>query len=152
MPNNYQWLHMNTDIIFFNKGHTTRPTTKNSLNMAIRLALFSGGLAAGSTALAQPAPSIEEVVVMGQSRTFANSSATQEMQNQVSAASSVLGAIDYIPGVMVNEGDAFGGDDWSTTISIRGFQVSLDEQQLGTTIDGIPNGNRNSAKTRLGTD
>ncbi|MDO9521733.1 MAG: TonB-dependent receptor [Pseudohongiella sp.] len=124
-------------------GHTTGPINRNSLKIAVRLAMIAGGIAAGSSAFAQQTPAIEEVVVMGQSRTFANSSATQEMQNQVSAASSVLGAIDYIPGVMVNEGDAFGGDDWSTTISIRGFQVSLDEQQLGTTIDGIPNGNSN---------
>lgn len=89
------------------------------------------------------APAIEEMIVVSQTRTFANSSVTEEMQNQVSAASSVLAAIDYIPGVMVNEGDAFGGDDWSTTVSIRGFQVSLDGQQLGMTIDGIPNGNSN---------
>ena len=45
--------------------------------------------------------------------------------------------------MLINEGDVFGGDDWSTTVSIRGFQLSLDEQQVGITVDGIPNGNSN---------
>ncbi|MFT6992127.1 MAG: hypothetical protein ACJASL_004125, partial [Paraglaciecola sp.] len=51
--------------------------------------------------------------------------------------------IDNLPGVLINEGDTFGSDDWSTTVSIRGFQLSLDEQQIGITIDGIANGNSN---------
>ncbi len=56
---------------------------------------------------------------------------------------SVLAVIDNIPGVLINEGDTFGSDDWSTTVSIRGFQISLDEQQVGITVDGIANGNSN---------
>ncbi|MEX2334895.1 MAG: TonB-dependent receptor, partial [Pseudohongiella sp.] len=115
--------------------------TTKKLYRGVCLAL--GTLAAAPLALAQGTPAVEEMVVTSQMRTFASSSVSEEMLNQVSGASSVLGAIDYIPGVLVNEGDAFGGDDWSTTISIRGFQVSLDEQQLGMTIDGIPNGNSN---------
>ena len=56
---------------------------------------------------------------------------------------SVLAVVNNLPGVLINEGDVFGGDDWSTTVSIRGFQLSLDEQQVGITVDGIPNGNSN---------
>lgn len=56
---------------------------------------------------------------------------------------SVLAAIDNLPGVLINEGDTFGADDWSTSISIRGFQVDLSQQQVGITIDGIANGNSN---------
>lgn len=117
---------------------------KKLITVAIQATL--GGVVMSHSLIAgaqTSAPVIEEMVIVSQTRTFANSSVTEDMQNQVSAASSVLGAIDYIPGVLVNEGDAFGGDDWSTTVSIRGFQVSLDEQQLGMTIDGIPNGNSN---------
>jgi len=117
---------------------------KKLITVAIQIAMGSVVMAHGVMASAQSEdPTIEEVIVVSQTRTFANSSVTEEMQNQVSPASSVLGAIDFIPGVLVNEGDAFGGDDWSTAVSIRGFQVSLDEQQLGMTIDGIPNGNSN---------
>ena len=74
---------------------------------------------------------------------FANAESTASMQRQQSALTSVLATADNLPGVSIQEGDAFGFDDWSTTISMRGFQISLDEQQLGMTIDGMPNGNSN---------
>lgn len=89
------------------------------------------------------APSIEEVFIVSKKTTYGNSTVTEGMIAQTSPVASVLGAIKTVPGVLINEGDAFGGDDWSTTISIRGFQVNLDEQQLGMTVDGIPNGNSN---------
>ncbi|MCH6257267.1 TonB-dependent receptor [Puniceicoccaceae bacterium K14] len=65
---------------------------------------------------------------------------------QVEIASSLTSALDHIntlPGVIVQEGDAFGGDDWSTSVSIRGFQTTRNSSQLGYTIDGLPNGNTN---------
>ncbi len=65
------------------------------------------------------------------------------MMWQQSDLTSVNAVIDNLPGVLVNEGDVFGSDDWSTTLSIRGFQNSLNLQQIGITIDGIPNGNSN---------
>ncbi|MBQ4845157.1 TonB-dependent receptor [Pseudoalteromonas sp. MMG005] len=86
---------------------------------------------------------IEEVTVVGQSVSFANNATTQEMSKQQAAMTSALAIIDNLPGVLINEGDTFGSDDWSTTVSIRGFQLSLDEQQIGITIDGIANGNSN---------
>ncbi|WP_352311640.1 TonB-dependent receptor plug domain-containing protein, partial [Psychrobacter sp. W2-37-MNA-CIBAN-0211] len=57
--------------------------------------------------------------------------------------SSVLSVIDNLPGISINEGDAFGGDDWSTTITMRGFSIDSNQQQLGMTVDGIPNGGSN---------
>jgi len=86
---------------------------------------------------------IEQVVVIGKSVSYANNETTQNMLNQHSSLTSVLAVIDNLPGVLINEGDTFGSDDWSTTVSIRGFQISLDEQQIGITIDGIANGNSN---------
>lgn len=56
---------------------------------------------------------------------------------------SPLSIIDTLPGVSVNEGDNFGFDDGSTIVAIRGFQTNLDTQQIGITIDGMPNGNSN---------
>lgn len=117
---------------------------KKLISIAVKSVISGLAMSGSGLILAQnTAPAIEEMLVISQARTFASSSVTEEMKNQLSAASSVLGAIDYVPGVLVNEGDAFGGDDWSTTVSIRGFQVSLDAQQLGMTVDGIPNGNSN---------
>lgn len=86
---------------------------------------------------------IEKIQVVGKSVSFANNETTKNMVQQQSTLTSILSSIDNLPGVLINEGDAFGSDDWSTTISIRGFQISLDEQQVGITVDGIANGNSN---------
>lgn len=86
---------------------------------------------------------VEEITVVGKSVSYANNAISQEMIDQQSTLTSVMAVIDNLPGVLINEGDTFGTDDWSTTVSIRGFQLSLDEQQIGLTADGIPNGNSN---------
>ena len=86
---------------------------------------------------------IEEITVVGKSLSYANNHTSAEMFNQQSTMTSALAVIDNLPGVLINEGDTFGSDDWSTTVSIRGFQLSLDEQQVGITVDGIANGNSN---------
>ena len=103
-------------------------------------------LAAPAAMAGEPAQTtgmVEEVVVIGQSRTYANNEVTDSMLSQQTPITSVLAAIDNLPGVSIQEGDTYGFDDWSTTIAIRGFQVSLDEQQIGMTIDSMPNGNSN---------
>ncbi|MFT5711575.1 MAG: iron complex outermembrane receptor protein [Halioglobus sp.] len=112
-------------------------------------ALATVGMSSGS-AFAQNANAqnqsdteIEEVHVTAQKKVFSNNVITASMQQQQSPITSVNALIDNLPGVSIQEGDTYGFDDWSTTIAIRGFQNSLDEQQVGTTIDGIPNGNSN---------
>lgn len=86
---------------------------------------------------------IEEILVTTSPKAYNNSLVTEGMIAQQTPLTSPLALIDNLPGVSIQEGDTFGFDDWSTTISIRGFQVSLDEQQIGITIDGMPNGNSN---------
>nr|WP_241737441.1 TonB-dependent receptor [Neptunicella marina] len=86
---------------------------------------------------------LEEITVVGRSVSYANNQTDDSMLKQQTALTSALAVIDNLPGVLINEGDTFGSDDWSTTVSIRGFQLSLDEQQIGITIDGIANGNSN---------
>lgn len=86
---------------------------------------------------------VESITVVGKSVSYANNATSDEMIKQQSSMTSVLAAIDNLPGVLINEGDTFGSDDWSTSISIRGFQVDLGQQQIGITIDGIANGNSN---------
>ena len=48
--------------------------------------------------------------------------------------------VDNLPGVSVQEGDAYGFDDRSSNVAVRGFQTNINEAQIGTTIDGFPNG------------
>lgn len=86
---------------------------------------------------------IEEVTVVAKPTSYANNVIEPAMMEQQSAVSSVLSVIDNLPGISINEGDAFGGDDWSTTITMRGFSIDGNQQQLGMTIDGIPNGGSN---------
>lgn len=86
---------------------------------------------------------LEEVLVVAQAQVFGNNVVTEGMLNRESTMTSINGVIDSLPGVSIQEGDAYGFDDWSTSIVIRGFQTNLDEQQIGTTIDGLPNGNSN---------
>ncbi|MFC3053566.1 TonB-dependent receptor [Kordiimonas pumila] len=86
---------------------------------------------------------VEEIIVSAKKTTFSNNATDAIMLQQEPDASSVLSVIDNLPGIFVAEGGPFGSDDWSTTLSIRGFAVSLSEQQIGMTIDGLPNGNSN---------
>ena len=59
---------------------------------------------------------------------------------QQSSITSVTSVVDNLPGVSIQEGDAYGFDDWSSNVVVRGFQVTISEAQIGTTIDGFPNG------------
>lgn len=86
---------------------------------------------------------VEEIVVAGKREAYGNIAVTQDVITKTSPAASVIDVLKGVPGVLINEGDAFGSDDWTTTVFMRGFQSSLDAQQLGMTIDGIPNGNSN---------
>jgi iron complex outermembrane receptor protein len=86
---------------------------------------------------------MEEVSVVAKKTTYANNVIDQSMIKQQSSMTSVLSVMDNLPGISINEGDAFGGDDWSTSITMRGFSIDGNQQQLGMTIDGIPNGGSN---------
>ena len=89
------------------------------------------------------ARALETVIVVGQAQTYSSAESTESMALQQSPVTSVLAQIDNLPGVLVQEGDAFGFDDWSTGVAVRGFQNNLGSQELGITIDGLPNGNSN---------
>jgi hypothetical protein len=116
-------------------------TKLSCITLACLAALNTQVSAQESTELEDSA--VEKIQVIGKSVSYANNETTESMLKQQSNLTSVLASIDNLPGVLINEGDTFGSDDWSTTISIRGFQVSLDEQQIGITVDGIANGNSN---------
>ena len=107
---------------------------------ALMLAVLTASVASAAQAESND---IEEIVVVTKKKIFANQSTTGVMQEQQNPITSVLATIDNLPGVNITEGDAFGFDDWSTTINLRGFQNSLSEQQVGITIDGLPNGESN---------
>ena len=87
---------------------------------------------------------IEEILVTGKSgSTYASTLVFEGMARLETPLTSALALADYVPGVSIHEGDTFGFDDWSTSVSLRGFQINLDDQHIGITIDGVPNGNSN---------
>ena len=79
-------------------------------------------------------------VVAEEPRIFARNIVAEPMMLQQSTISSVTSVVDNLPGVSIQEGDAYGFDDWSSNVAVRGFQVTISEAQIGTTIDGFPNG------------
>lgn len=77
-----------------------------------------------------------EIVVLGTGQTRQ----VQEIQGvdiaRLAPGSSPLRAVEKLPGVNFQAADPFGAYEWSTRISIRGFN----QNQLGFTLDGIPLG------------
>ena len=89
----------------------------------------------------QVASLLETVTVVAEEpRTFARNLVSQPMIRQQSNITAVTSVVDNLPGVSVQEGDSYGFDDWSSNVAMRGFQVTINDVQIGTTIDGFPNG------------
>ena len=102
-------------------------------------------LAAGATETVQLVLQIAYVldtlsVVAEEPRIFARNFVPESMIRQQSKITNVTAVVDNLPGVSVQEGDAYGFDDWSSNVAVRGFQVTINDVQIGTTIDGFPNG------------
>lgn len=106
------------------------------------LASLISSLAIGSSLNVLAENKTEEIVVSGK-QSFSSVALSDSMKLQQTNITSINALIDNLPGVTVNEGDTFGFDDWSTSITVRGFSTNLGEQQVGTTIDGLPNGGSN---------
>lgn len=84
---------------------------------------------------------LESVSVIAEEPTvFATNVVAEPMLEQQAAITSVVAVVDNLPGVSVQEGDTYGFDDWSSSVAVRGFQTNINEAQIGTTIDGFPNG------------
>lgn len=108
--------------------------------------VFAGALHPAHTT-AEPvdtqSETVEVVDVVGQSTSFTNNMVTEEMKELQTSVTSVLDVVDNLPGVNIEGGDVYNSDDWSTSITLRGFTVDLNEQQIGLTVDGLPNGPTN---------
>ena len=89
----------------------------------------------------EPAFQLDPISVVAEEPTvFARNFVAEPMIRQQSNMTSVTSVIDNLPGVSVQEGDAYAFDDWSSNVAMRGFQSTINDVQIGTTIDGFPNG------------
>lgn len=114
---------------------------KTPLSLAVLLALTPAAVQAKASAAASAESAALEVIsVTGKKVSYANN-VTQEADKLLkSPIGNVMDLINNLPGVNVSQGDAFGADDYTTSITMRGFVIDRADQQLGITIDGVPNG------------
>lgn len=100
------------------------------------LALMVATTAFADTAPVSDGVEVDEVVVVAKGQTRAIQTIKgSDLQAPVSGTS-VLKVVDKLPGVSFQSADPFGAYEWSTRISIRGFN----QNQLGFTLDGVPLG------------
>lgn len=82
------------------------------------------------------ASEVEAIVIYGQGQSRQVQTVSDEQISTAIAGVSPLKVIDMLPGVTFQSADPFGAYEWSTRISIRGFN----QNQLGFTLDGVPLG------------
>ena len=104
--------------------------------------LFAAPAVAAETAApaaeaAAPAESANaEIVVLGAGQTRQVQELSTADLTILASGTSPLKAIEKLPSVNFQSADAFGNYEWSTRVTIRGFN----QNQLGFTLDGIPLG------------
>jgi iron complex outermembrane recepter protein len=109
--------------------------------MRIRYLLLLSCVPFSSAAFAQSPvdESVEEeaaIVVFGQGQTRQVQELDSEDLSILAPGTSPLKAIEKLPSVNFQSADPFGTYEWSSRVSIRGFN----QNQLGFTLDGIPLG------------
>jgi iron complex outermembrane receptor protein len=120
----------------------TDQVTKLSLTRKLSLvAAIAAILAVAAVQAAEPEnktelEEIEEIRVFGQgqSRQVAEVGAIEITKE--APGTSALKVISKLPGVSFQSADPYGAYEWSTRISVRGFN----QNQLGFTLDGVPLG------------
>jgi iron complex outermembrane receptor protein len=98
-------------------------------------AALSAMPARGQDAAASDA-AVDEMFVLGRGETRQMQAITAQQIQQLPAGTSPLKAIENFPGVNFQSADPYGAYEWSTRITVRGFN----QNRLGFTLDGVPLG------------
>src|SRR5918995_5914735 len=106
-----------------------------------KLIFAIGAVLAGAAAQAQQTDGeagdpLEEVIVLGRGETRQVQSITAQQIEYLPPGTSPLKAIEKLPGVNFQSADPFGSYEWSTRITVRGFN----QNRMGFTLDGVPLG------------
>ena len=106
-----------------------------TLNMAFAMqaACLATAANAQSDSDAEPA---DEILVLGRGETRQVQTITAQQIQQLPAGTSPLKAIENMPGVNFQSADPYGSYEWSTRITVRGFN----QNRMGFTLDGVPLG------------
>jgi iron complex outermembrane receptor protein len=78
----------------------------------------------------------DDIVVLGFGQARQVQTVSDVDLNRLTPGTTPIKAIEKLPGVNYQAADAFGAYEWSSRISLRGFN----QNQLGFTLDGIPLG------------
>ena len=89
--------------------------------------------AVNATTAPAAAEEITEVVVYGAGQSRQTQSVKADDITKVAPGTSPLKVLDKLPGVSFQSADPFGAYEWSTRISVRGFN----QNQMGFTLDGV---------------
>jgi iron complex outermembrane receptor protein len=84
----------------------------------------------------RPDDALEEVYVTGRGETRQVQTITARQIEQLPAGTSPLKAVENLPGVNFQSADPYGAYEWSTRITVRGFN----QNRMGFTLDGVPLG------------
>jgi iron complex outermembrane receptor protein len=107
---------------------------------AMQIAFVLQAACLAAAAHAQPAADDnaveEEVLVLGRGETRQVQTITAQQIELLPSGTSPLRAIENLPGVNFQAADPYGAYEWSTRITIRGFN----QNRLGFTLDGVPLG------------
>jgi iron complex outermembrane receptor protein len=114
------------------KSHLLLSAAIGALSLAAGQAYAADAAAAGAAATAD----VEEVVVFGRGEARQVQTLKARDLEAIAPGTSAVKAIEKLPGVNFQSADAFGSYEWSTRITIRGFN----QNQLGFTLDGVPLG------------
>ena len=106
-----------------------------TLNMAF--AMQAACLATAANAQSDSdAEAADEILVLGRGETRQVQTITAQQIQQLPAGTSPLKAIENMPGVNFQSADPYGSYEWSTRITVRGFN----QNRMGFTLDGVPLG------------
>jgi iron complex outermembrane receptor protein len=100
-------------------------------------------LSAATDAEAAEAPEAGEIVVYGKGEVRQVTEISADDIQLTTAGSSPFIALRKLPGVNFQSADPFGVYEWSTRITLRGFN----QNQLGFTLDGVPLGDMSYGNT-----
>ncbi|MEQ1580314.1 MAG: TonB-dependent receptor [Steroidobacteraceae bacterium] len=97
-------------------------------------------LATGAAHAQQSSPAtsddLQEIVVFGRGESRQVQTIGETQLEQLTPGTSPIKAIEKLPGVNFQSADPYGAYEWSTRITVRGFN----QNQMGFTLDGVPLG------------
>lgn len=102
---------------------------------AVAVVLSAANVQAAETETAADT-TLEEVLVFGRGQSRQVSEVSAIEIEQAAPGTSALKIIAKLPGVSFQSADPYGAYEWSTRITVRGFN----QNQLGFTLDGVPLG------------